>query len=117
MPTREVPHFVLQAHEVRVGDEFDVDWTLSANWAEEQRLRDKRNQLIKEQLLDGKTVAYRLAWASRRFHLGGAMIRLWCRSAAKPPLEATMRMASANCPENVLGLLVLLRAEGFTQFG
>ena len=56
---REVPHFVMQAHEVRVGDEHDKDWTLSADWAEEKRLRDERNQLIKGQLLAGKTVAYR----------------------------------------------------------
>ena len=58
-PTREVPHFVLQAHEVRVGDEQDTDWTLSKDWAEEQRLRNERNELIKAQLLEGKTVAYR----------------------------------------------------------
>ena len=41
------------------GDELDKDWTLSVNWAEEQRLREVRNVLIKTQLDAGKTVAYR----------------------------------------------------------
>ena len=58
-PARDVPHFVLQAHEVRVGDELDTDWTKSADWSEELRLREERNQLIKAQLRAGKTVAYR----------------------------------------------------------
>ena len=59
MPTRDVPHFILQAHEVRVGDELDTDWTTHADWSEEQRLRDVRNELIRAQLQEGKTVAYR----------------------------------------------------------
>ena len=42
-----------------MGDELDWDWTLSRDWDEEQRLREERNELIKAQLLDGKTVAYR----------------------------------------------------------
>ena len=42
-----------------MGDELDTDWTLSADWAEEQRLRDERNELIRSQLAEGKTVAYR----------------------------------------------------------
>ena len=58
-PARDVPHFVLQAHEVRVGDELDTDWTLSADWAHELRLREERNQIIKDMLLEGKTVGYR----------------------------------------------------------
>ena len=58
-PTRQVPYFILQSHEVRVGDELDTDWTLSRDWTEEQRLREERNQLIKAQLIAGKTVAYR----------------------------------------------------------
>ena len=59
MPTRQVPYFIQEAHEVRAGDELDTDWTLHADWTEERRLRDVRNELIKAQLLDGKTVAYR----------------------------------------------------------
>ena len=59
MPTREVPHFILQAHEVRPGDELDTDWTLHADWTQERRLREVRNELIKAQLQEGKTVAYR----------------------------------------------------------
>ena len=58
-PKRQVPFFLLQAHEVRVGNELDTDWTLSWDWREEQRLREERNQLIKAQLKEGKTVAYR----------------------------------------------------------
>ena len=42
-----------------MGDEMDVDWTLNGDWAEEQRLRETRNKLVKDQLLEGKTVAYR----------------------------------------------------------
>ena len=58
-PARGVPHFILQAHEVRPGDELDTDWTLHVDWGEEQRLREKRNELIRAQLMDGKTAAYR----------------------------------------------------------
>ena len=58
-PTRDVPYFVLEAHDVRPGDELDVDWTLSHDWAEERRLRDIRNKLIREQLQSGLTVGYR----------------------------------------------------------
>ncbi len=39
--------------------ELDVDWTLSANWAEEQRLREVRSELIKTQLQAGIAVCYR----------------------------------------------------------
>jgi hypothetical protein len=53
-PVREVPHFILQAHEVRPGDELDTDWTLHVDWVEEQRLRDLRNELIRAQILDEK---------------------------------------------------------------
>ena len=59
MPDRDPPFFILQAHEVRLGDEMDVDWTLSGDWEKESRLREERNKLIKQQLAEGKTVAYR----------------------------------------------------------
>ena len=49
----------MEAHEVRLGDELDRDWTLSNDFAEEWRLREERNQQIKAQLLEGKRVAYR----------------------------------------------------------
>ena len=58
-PTRDVPHFLLQAHEVRPGDDWDLDWALSWDHDEEMRLRDKRNKMIQAQLEEGKTVAYR----------------------------------------------------------
>ena len=58
-PDRDVPYFVQEAHEVQVGNEWDIDWTLKADWTEELRLREKRNQLIKQQLQAGRTVAYR----------------------------------------------------------
>ena len=58
-PTRDVPQFLLQAHEVRPGDDWDLDWTLSWDHDEEMRLRDKRNKMIQAQLEEGKTVAYR----------------------------------------------------------
>ena len=58
-PKRAVPFFVQEAHEVRVGNELDTDWTLSADWSEEMKLREERNLLIKAQLIAGKTVAYR----------------------------------------------------------
>ena len=58
-PTRDVPHFLLQAHEVRPGDDWDLDWTLSWDHDEEMRLRDKRNNMIQAKLEEGKTMAYR----------------------------------------------------------
>ena len=54
-----MPPFMLEAHELRVGDQFDVAWKLRADWAEEQKLRTERNQLIMEKLQAGKTVAIR----------------------------------------------------------
>ena len=39
--------------------ELDVDWTLSEDWAEEQRLREVRSVLIKTQLQAGIAVCYR----------------------------------------------------------
>ena len=42
-----------------MGDEHDVDWTLNRDWSEELRLREVRNELIKTQSQEGKTVAYR----------------------------------------------------------
>ena len=58
-PRRDPPYFVLEAHEVQVGDHLDVDWTRHSDWGEEQRLREVRNELIKAKLQAGKTVAYR----------------------------------------------------------
>ena len=49
----------MEAHEVRIGDEFDVDWTRVEDWGEEQRLREVRNKLIQEKLQMVRTVAYR----------------------------------------------------------
>ena len=49
----------LHAHEVRPGDHNDQDWALSSDWAEEMELRAKRNEMIREMLQEGKTVAYR----------------------------------------------------------
>ena len=54
-----MPPFMLEAHELRVGDQFDVAWKLRADSVEEQKLRTERNQLIMEQLQAGKTVAMR----------------------------------------------------------
>ena len=39
--------------------ELDVDWTLSEDWAEEERLREVRSELIKTQLQAGISVCYR----------------------------------------------------------
>ena len=39
--------------------ELDADWTLSEEWAKEQRLREVRSELIKTQLLAGMPVCYR----------------------------------------------------------
>ena len=56
---RDVTHFILQAHEVQIGDALDRDWTLCDDWNRELELREERNQMIKAQLKEGKTVAYR----------------------------------------------------------
>ena len=58
-PARDVTHFILQAHEVQIGDELDRDWTLCGDYTRELELREERNQMIKKQLKEGKTVAYR----------------------------------------------------------
>ena len=39
--------------------ELDADWTLSEDWAEEQRLREVRSEVIKTQLQAGISVCYR----------------------------------------------------------
>ena len=39
--------------------EPEMDWTLSDAWPQELRLREVRNQLLKENLLNGKSVIYR----------------------------------------------------------
>ena len=54
------PVRIFQAHEVHPDD--DVDWTQldgGHGWTVEQRLREMRNHLIKEQLLRGLTVQYK----------------------------------------------------------
>ena len=38
---------------------MDTDWALHEDWIEEQRLREVRNELIRDQLKEGKTAAYR----------------------------------------------------------
>ena len=60
MPTREVPYFVHEIHEVN--SENYQDWTVSnagGDWEKELRLRYIRNLMIKEQLLEGRTAAWR----------------------------------------------------------
>ena len=54
-----MPHLILEAHEVQPGDEFDKDWTLNEDQVEERRLREVRNELIREHLAKGKTVSFR----------------------------------------------------------
>ena len=39
--------------------ELDADWTLSEDWAEEQRLREVRCEVSKAQLQAGVSVCYR----------------------------------------------------------
>ena len=67
-PTREPPQFVLQAHEVRLGDDplgdSGADWTLHTDPRVEWNLRLKRNELIRKALLEGKTAAYRSSGSS-----------------------------------------------------
>ena len=63
MPTR-LPPFVLEvSHEVRPESyprSLDVDWTLCPeDWGKELRLRQQRNEMIKEQLQAGKSVCFR----------------------------------------------------------
>ena len=49
----EVQYFLEEAHEVQFGDDTDIPWN------EQLRNRcEERNQQIKAQLLEGKTVAY-----------------------------------------------------------
>ena len=60
MPTRDPPHRVFTAHEVH--PDVDVDWTKPADrsdWNLEWRLRDARNDMIRDQLQRGQTVQYR----------------------------------------------------------
>ena len=52
--------FVLQGHETSPDDaKLDVDWTLSDNLPQEERLRLLRNEMIKENLLEGRNAQYR----------------------------------------------------------
>ena len=60
MPQRDVPFFIQEAHEVNPGNDLDYDWTLRPHdHDKEMRLRDIRNAMIKELLLEGKSIAYR----------------------------------------------------------
>ena len=60
MPQRDPPFFIQEAHEVNPGNDLDYDWTLRPEDKEkEMRLREIRNRMIKELLLDGKNIAYR----------------------------------------------------------
>ena len=60
MPQRDVPFFIQEAHEVNPGNDLDYDWTLRPEDKEkEMRLREIRNRMIKELLLEGKSIAYR----------------------------------------------------------
>ena len=57
-PTRVVPVVLNFGHEIT--EDVDVDWTLDPlNRARELRLRQERNQMIKQDLLLGKPVIYR----------------------------------------------------------
>ena len=61
-PERVQPYELEDAHEVR--PEPDVDWTLSADWMTELRLREVRNNQIKQQLQAGLNVCYRSSGSS-----------------------------------------------------
>ena len=64
MPDR-LPPFVLDAdHEVN--PELDVDWTFCPGNEKEQRLREVRNKMVKEILLQGKSVCFRSSGGSLR---------------------------------------------------
>ena len=57
-PERLPPFVLTGPHEAR--PELDVDWTLCPeDWAKELRLRQVRNELLKDQLLAGRHVCYR----------------------------------------------------------
>ena len=60
MPIRPGPRVIFEAHEIH--PYHDVDWTIPTDkddWNEEKRLREHRNELIKEGLLEGKLVQYK----------------------------------------------------------
>ena len=58
MPERAPPHVFNYRHEIT--PELDVDWTLCPeDPAKELRLREERNEMLKEQLQLGKPVIYR----------------------------------------------------------
>ena len=53
-------HVVLDGeHRVALDNEFDVDWTLHEDWDIEQKRREERNYLVKCELKEGHTVAFR----------------------------------------------------------
>ena len=60
MPNREVPRVIFECHEIH--PYFDVDWTIPTDKHDvdkEKRLRQDRNEMIKEGLLEGKLVQYK----------------------------------------------------------
>ena len=61
-----MPPFVLEAdHDVN--PELDIDWTLCpGDFEKEKRLRDVRNEMVKEKLLEGKSVCFRSSGGSLR---------------------------------------------------
>ena len=60
MPNR-VPPFVDVVLDGKhsVGPELDFDWTLHSDWSIELKRRDERNKLVKAELQNGNTVAFR----------------------------------------------------------
>ena len=48
-----------EPHECIPGSELDCDWTLVEDWDRELRLRQIRNLLIQDKLMEGKSVTYR----------------------------------------------------------
>ena len=60
MPTRPTPLRLFEAHEVH--PDLEIDWTLPEDrndWNEEWRRRELRNEMIKDHLLQGKSVQYK----------------------------------------------------------
>ena len=47
-PPARPKYYIQQPHEVVPGDELEVDWTLHKVTAEEYRLREIRNKLIRK---------------------------------------------------------------------
>ena len=60
MPNR-VPPFVDVVLDGKhsVGPELDIDWTLHSDWNIQLKRREERNKLVKAELQNGNTVAFR----------------------------------------------------------